>query len=227
MPPQQSDRLLDLVNEALDFRAHGYGSSGGDLAIPESLCNLVWLLILCLPIQPDVTYDVARSGLTSAATRGFMFRLIGTACGFAALSLLASLPARSETSPPQSIPDTLEAFGFFGRWAPDCSRPAALDNSRRVVMRTLGGGVSFTDSLGEKFVANTYVVLKATVTAPDTIVLQIELNDKIQQDLTMVSRNGKIRTMINKPLASDKPVVEGGVVLANGQKTPWLSRCGD
>lgn len=156
-----------------------------------------------------------------------MFRLIGTACCFAALILLASPLVRADSSAAPSIRDALEAFGFFGRWAPDCSRPAALDNSRREVMRTLGGGVTFTDSLGEEFVANTYVVLKVTVKAPDTVVMQIELNDTIRQDLTMVKRNGKIRTMVNQPLTSDKPVVENGIVLANGLKTPWLSRCGD
>jgi hypothetical protein len=146
-----------------------------------------------------------------------MRKVVGVAvalCLFAAPSALAS-----------SVRDTLEVFGFFGVWAPDCSRPPDLDNSWRTAVPVAAGDIRFSESVGENYQPNRYRIISASRPAPQTLVLRIELNDNIVQDLTMAREDGRIRTMTNKPLASTRPVVMDGVILANGQPTPWLTRC--
>jgi hypothetical protein len=123
-----------------------------------------------------------------------------------------------------SLRQTLEEFGFMGSWAQDCERPADRENVWREVTLT-EDGARFTESLGAGFVPSSYRVLSATRSAPDSIVLSIELNGHIRQDLTMVRRGDRIRTMVNQPLGSSAPVVQDGIVTANGLATPWLTRC--
>jgi hypothetical protein len=138
-----------------------------------------------------------------------------------ALCLLAAHAAAD------SVAATLEAFAFFGTWAPHCDQPASPTNSLRAAFATPDGQVTFTESLGADSQPNVYVVRAATRKGRDTVVLRIELNDQIVQDLTMVRKDGLLRTMTNRQVSNGKLVVSGGIVLGNSQKTPWLSRCGD
>ena len=147
-----------------------------------------------------------------------MRKVIGPA---ALLCLILMVPARAEP-----VGDTLQAFEFFGRWAPDCSRPPALDNSWREVEILPSGDVRFVERLGTEYQPNVYVVMNATRTGSDSIVLRIELNDTTLQDLTMTRKDGKIRTLINVPVLTGKPVVKDGRIVANGRETPWLTQCG-
>lgn len=123
-----------------------------------------------------------------------------------------------------SLRQTLQDFGFVGSWAKDCGRPADRENVWREITLT-EDGARFTESLGAGFVPSSYRVLAAARRGPDTIVLSIELNGKIEQDLTMVRHGDRIRTMVNQPAGSSDPVVQDGVVTANGLSTPWLTRC--
>jgi hypothetical protein len=122
---------------------------------------------------------------------------------------------------------TLQTFGFFGRWAPHCDQPASLTNSVRNAKVTEDGRIEFTESLGEQYQPNRYVVLDARKRGADAVILRIELNNAVKQDLTMVKRGGLLRTMTNRQLSDDKLIVKGGIVTATKQKTPWLTRCGD
>lgn len=124
-----------------------------------------------------------------------------------------------------SIGRTLTEFGFMGSWAQDCGRPADRDNIWRQASPIDDGGAIFTESLGEGFQPSIYRILAVRRTLSDTVVLTIELNSKIRQDLTMVLRGNRIRTMTNHPAGLAKPVVKDGVVIANGAATPWLTRC--
>ena len=152
-----------------------------------------------------------------------MQNLFGTAL---MLCLLLLTPALAEpTAPAGSVGQTLTEFGFMGSWAQDCDRPPAIDNVWREASPTGDGGVLFTESLGENFKPSAYRVLTAHRKSSDTVVLSIELNGTIHQDLTMVLRDERIRTMVNRPKDSKEAMVENGVIRANGLATPWLKHC--
>ncbi len=134
-------------------------------------------------------------------------------------SLLLLAPAQA-----QSTRRVLENFTFFGKWSPHCDQPAGPANSLRNVYVARGGEVQFTESLGAGYKDNLYRVLDAKRIAPDKVVLRIELNGTITQDLTMVKEGGRIRTVANQR-TDGQFVVKDGIVLANGNATPWVSRC--
>ena len=126
-----------------------------------------------------------------------------------------------------TIRNRLEAFEFFGRWAPDCAAPASPTNAVRDVSVAPDGTVAFTESLGADYEPNVYVVLGAKRASADKIVVRVQLNRETEQELTMQRRHGRLRTMQNRLAAGGALVVANGVALRNKQKTPWLSPCAD
>ena len=123
-----------------------------------------------------------------------MRKILGVA---AALCLLGIGATEAE-----SVRGTLEAAKFFGTWAPNCQRPASPTNPVRKVFVTADGQVRFTESLGESFEPNVYVVLDAALKGSRQLMLSVELNDGIRQDLTISRSAGRLRTMANRRKAS-------------------------
>lgn len=149
-----------------------------------------------------------------------MRKAIGAALAIGLLAATTVSSGHAET--PRA---TLERFGFLGTWAQDCARPAATDNVWR--QTAIGrGSVVFTESLGGDFVPSSYRVLDARLTAADTVVLSIKLNNRFRQELTMVLRGERIRTMTNRPRGAKTPIVDNGIVVGTAMTTPWLTRCG-
>jgi hypothetical protein len=138
----------------------------------------------------------------------------------AALVSIAFLPPANA----QSMRSVLEDFGFFGNWAINCASPATLANSRRHAFITRGGEIHFTESFGHKIKQNVYTVFGARRIAPDKILLRIQLNGKDMQNLTMQKDNSRLRTIFNER-ENGEFLVRDGVILSNGQPTPWLSPC--
>jgi hypothetical protein len=137
-----------------------------------------------------------------------------------AVLFFSGAPARAET-----LTQTLESFGFFGRWAMDCHEVPSPSNTVRTARVLPTGDPVFSESLGGKAEPNTYVVLRAKRISADTVRLRIKLNGEYQQDLTMHRHDGKLRTITNRDVDTHAYVVRKGVVVANGQATPWLTRC--
>ena len=149
-----------------------------------------------------------------------MRKTTGAALAIGLLAVTAASPGHADTSRA-----TLERFGFLGNWAQDCTQPAARDNVWRQTAID-GGDVVFTESLGGDFVPSSYRVLSARVKAADTIVLSIKLNNRDRQELTMVLRDNRIRTMTNRPRGARTPIVDDGIIVGTSMATPWLTRCG-
>ena len=147
--------------------------------------------------------------------------MVGKFRWLAVLGLLLAGPAQAQTA--RAV---LDGFGFFGKWSPHCDQPAGPGNSLRHAFVTSTGDVRFTESLGEKYKDNVYVVLTAKRLGGDQVLLLIELNGTTTQRLTMLKQEGRIRTISNKG-GDGHFVVRDGFVLSNRQPTPWLSRCGD
>ena len=138
----------------------------------------------------------------------------------AAAVILFCSPATSAESPGE----TLESFGFFGRWATDCNQPASPDNNVRTAQLSPAGDPVFSESLGSE--PNSYVVFRVRRTGADTIILRTKLNGEIIQELTMHRQGDRIRTIANRDMASGGYLVRKGVVVSTKRETPWLTRCG-
>lgn len=136
------------------------------------------------------------------------------------LCVSAHAPARAE-----SVVDTLESFGFFGRWAQDCKMAPALDNSWRTAVPSDDGSARFVENLGGDYRPNVYDIRNATRTGPDTILLRIELNGQTLQDIAMTRSGEQIRTTSNVAVISGVAIVKDGRVVATNRETPWLKRC--
>lgn len=145
------------------------------------------------------------------------------------LKLLAATAAVIFFSAPaanaDSLNETLEAFGFFGRWAMNCEGPASPTNNVRTARLSPGGDPVFNESLGGSGEPNSYVILRAKRAGADTIVLRTKLNGEIIQELTMHRRGDRLRTITNRDIASGEYLVRKGVVVSTKQETPWLVRC--
>jgi hypothetical protein len=124
-----------------------------------------------------------------------------------------------------SVQGTLKEFDFFGVWSPECDLPAAPGNSLREVTANDQGQVRFTESFGKEYDPNVYVVLDAKRVNSSTFILRIELNGATRQDLTMVREPGRVRTVANQRVTDGSFVVKDGMVVANGNATPWMVHC--
>jgi hypothetical protein len=133
---------------------------------------------------------------------------------------LGATPAAAAT-----IRETLDQFGFFGRWAVDCDQAASLDNNVRSAYVAATGDAIFTERLSPNSEPNVYVILSARRVGDDTIVLRIKLNGMSDQDLTMRKSGGRIRTFTNRDPHSGTLLVKNGIVGSIGRETPWLTRC--
>jgi hypothetical protein len=138
----------------------------------------------------------------------------------AAVLFFSGAAARAET-----LTQTLEAFGFFGRWAMDCSQAPSPENTVRTARVSPTGDPIFSESLGGQGEPNTYVILRAKRTSADTITLRIKLNGEYQQDLTMHRQGDQLRTLSNREVDTRVYVVRKGIIAATKQATPWLTRC--
>lgn len=132
------------------------------------------------------------------------------------------------TSPPagaETLIQTLESFGFFGRWAIDCNAPSSPDNTVRTSRILPTGEPAFSESLGGEGQPNSYVILRVKPAGADKITLRIKLNGEYRQDLTMHRQDNRLRTITNREVDTRKYVVRNGAIVANGHATPWLTRC--
>jgi hypothetical protein len=138
----------------------------------------------------------------------------------AAVIFFTASPAVAET-----LTQTLEAFGFFGRWAIDCDAPPSPSNTVRTARVSPTGEPTFSESLGGTGEPNAYVILRAKTIDANTIRVRIKLNSEYKQDLTMHRRDNKIHTISNREVDTGEYIVRKGVVVSTGQPTPWLTRC--
>lgn len=145
------------------------------------------------------------------------------------LKFLAAIAAviffSSPAASAESLSETLDNFGFFGRWAVDCGQPASPDNNVRTARLSPTGDPLFSESLGGNGEPNSYVILRAKRTGTDTIVLRTKLNGQVTQELTMRRHGDRLRTITNRDMATGEHLVRKGIVVTTGRETPWLMRC--
>jgi hypothetical protein len=124
----------------------------------------------------------------------------------------------------QSAAGVLNAFGFFGTWAVQCGAQPSPANVVQTVTWTGREPVEYSDTNKPGAVGNHYRIVSAQMPNATTLVLQVYLNERYGETLT-ISRYGtdRIRTMTNQ--TAQGLLVRDGVVVATGRPTPWLQKC--
>ena len=124
----------------------------------------------------------------------------------------------------QPVAGTLNAFGFFGTWAVQCGAPPAPANIVETVAWTGREPVDFTATAAPGAAGNRYRIVSAQMPNPTTLYLQVELNNRGGESLTIVkSGDNRIRTMATQ--TAQGFLVKEGIIAANGRETPWLQKC--
>jgi len=210
MPPQQSERLLDLVYEALDFGAHGSGSD--------------YRLHLATKVERR-----NRATMLEAGGRPTKIDLVVNPVNSVSVKFLVTIVLVGVVGPKlaaaATVSETLDSFGFFGTWAISCHEPASPSNNLRSAFISASGDAMFNESLGPDSQANVYMILKAIRSGDGDITLRTKLNGETEQELTMRMDGDRIRTLSNRDLPSRKYVVRNGRVVSNRRVTPWLTHC--
>jgi hypothetical protein len=153
---------------------------------------------------------------------------VGSVCDVGVKFLAAAMAViffSSHAATAESLRDTLDHFGFFGRWALNCAEPASPDNNVRNARMSPAGDPIFSESLGVDGEPNIYLILRAKRTGPDTIVIRTKLNSDVEQELTMRRDGNRLRTVTNRDRADGHYIVRHGIVTSNKKQTPWLTRC--
>jgi hypothetical protein len=125
----------------------------------------------------------------------------------------------------QSPTAVLEAFGYFGRWAPDCSRSPVPGNPHMTVSKSPRGTIEVRNSLGPDYLDNVNILLDARSLGPDRVWIKTQLNNSELREWEVVRQAGRIRTFVNRK-PDGTHITRDGLVVASGNPTPWLNRCG-
>ena len=132
--------------------------------------------------------------------------------------------AGTAAAPAQQTAGTLNAFGLFGSWAIQCGAPPSPANVVQTVAWTGREPVEYSATIGSPAPATHYRVISAQMPNATTLVMEVLLNGRYTENLTIAkSGNAAIRTIWNRSARGF--LVQNGVVVASGRPTPWLYKC--
>jgi hypothetical protein len=140
-----------------------------------------------------------------------------------ALVLLAAL-ATSEASLAQTAAETASRWGLLGTWRLDCSQPPSRsDGNLQYVVR--GGRLFHDREFGDARDSST--VLSARTKADGSIELVVNFVSISQtREFSLIKgRDGRIRATSNRNIDTNEYSIRGGTFAANGNTTPWQTRC--
>jgi hypothetical protein len=139
--------------------------------------------------------------------------------------LFVALLSSADAAMAQTPADTLRRWGLLGTWAIDCSKPASGSNGYLVYVADSGGKVSHNREFGDRRDTNT--VEKARTGRGGALELTVNFPGLSQSRkfTLMMGADGRIRAMANSKADGTEPTIKDGKFTANGQDTPWQTRC--
>jgi hypothetical protein len=124
----------------------------------------------------------------------------------------------------QTVAETASKWGLLGSWKLDCSQATSRSNGDlRYVVR---GGKLFHDrEFGDA--RDSSAVMSATTKADGTIEIVVNFASfsQTRQFSFIKGSDGRIRALSNRNVDTNEYSIEGGKFTANGNDTPWQSRC--
>jgi hypothetical protein len=137
-----------------------------------------------------------------------------------ALGMLATL----ESAQAQTMPQTVSKWGLIGSWRLDCSQPASRSNGDlKYIVRN---GMLFHDrEFGDARDSNP--VVAATAKSDGTLELTVNFPglSQTRQFAFVKGSDGRIRAVSNRNVNTDEYSIRDGKFTANGNETPWQTRC--
>jgi hypothetical protein len=129
-------------------------------------------------------------------------------------------------SPGPASAQTLEAlrsWNLFGTWAPDCTKPPALDNTHATYVQS-GSSVRLHRDFGQG--RDSHPVIGASAKADGTLTIRIAFSNPPQTRVNVFGKgtDGRIRTLVSHDSKGRYTIRDGKLVGAN-KPTEWLSRC--
>ncbi len=124
----------------------------------------------------------------------------------------------------QTSKSVLEAFGYVGQWAQDCSRKPEPGNPHMIVSVLRSGGIEMRNKLGPDYEDNVNIVLEARSLGPDRVWIKSQLNSNELREWEVTREGGRIRTFTNRK-PDGTHITKDGVIVNSGRPTPWLNRC--
>jgi hypothetical protein len=138
--------------------------------------------------------------------------------------VLLGVLATSEALLAQTVADTASRWGLLGNWRIDCSKPASRSNGE--LKYVVKGGKLFHDrEFGD--VRDSTPVMSATTKADGSIEIVINLvsRSETRQFSLIKGSDGRIRAMSNRNVDTNQYSIVDGKFTANGNATPWQTRC--
>ena len=115
-------------------------------------------------------------------------------------------------------------WGIVGIWQRDCATPVSRSNDQQAFV--IQNGKLYLDrSTGDTHDSNP--ITAAEITARGELDLRATLTDYKQnrQNVHAMSNDGRDHIVVNRNVDTDEDTVRNGILLSDGQPTPWMTRC--
>ena len=139
------------------------------------------------------------------------------------LVIVAAL-ATSEASQAQTVAETASKWGLLGTWRLDCSKPASRsDGDLKYVVR---GGKLFHDrEFGDARDSSSVMAATRKADGSIEIVVNFVSVSQTRQFSLMKGSDGRIRALSSRDVNTNQYSIKGGKFTANGNPSPWQTRC--
>ena len=124
----------------------------------------------------------------------------------------------------QSVAETAARWGLLGSWRIDCGQPISSSNGD--LSYVVRSGMLFHDrEFGNTRDSNPVVAATAKRNGMLEITVNFRALSQTRQFSFIKGRDGRIRAIANRNVETDEYTVKDGKLIANGNMTPWQTRC--
>lgn len=141
-----------------------------------------------------------------------------------AVALLAGFSSASSVSA-QTVAGTATKWGLVGVWQLDCKAPVSESNG--ALKYAVRGGKLFHDRDFGGGRTDSSAVTAVTIKSDETLEVTIPFASisQTRQFAFFKAADGRIRALYSKNVDTDEYSIRDGKFVANGNATPWQSRC--
>lgn len=142
-----------------------------------------------------------------------------------ALALAGAWMCAPQAIAADDLKRSVNKFGLLGKWAPDCSRPASINNSHVTYFLAPNNQVRARHDFGKDAQQRLYIYTAARPAENDRLMVEGYDNaDKIRATMILRKVDGKLQTFSNQEVTG-KIWIKDGIVTGNGRPANQLAAC--